>query len=74
MLIWYCSINLPVWFFLHIYPLLKKSTFFNFVRKVEQKLINILNREFLAQPFPKVDKVDLAQPFLKVEKGCFSIV
>jgi hypothetical protein len=27
MLVWYRSIHLPIRFFLHIYPLLKKSTF-----------------------------------------------
>jgi hypothetical protein len=27
MLVWYRSVDLPIRFFLHIYPLLKKSTF-----------------------------------------------
>jgi hypothetical protein len=64
MLVWYRSVDLPIWFFLHIYPLLKKSTFLKSGAKpLIESFVLLFPKVDLVQPFLKVG---LAQPFPKV--------
>jgi len=65
MLVWYRSVDLPIRFFLHIYPLLKKSTFLKSGAKpLIESFVLLFPKVDLVQPFLKVG---LAQPFPKVD-------